>query len=142
MEKSEAFRAKNFNSQSRSFLTSEAKKAFIKLKSIFVKAPILNHFDLEYHIQIKMDVYGYAIDGILNQLILYDLDQWHLIAFFSKKMIPVETWYETHNGELLAIVKVFKTWKCYLKDCKHEVLVLTDHNNLQHFINTKNLSSK
>ncbi len=57
-------------------------------------------------------------------------------------MIPIETWYETHNGELLAIIEVFKTWKHYLEGCKHEVLVLTDHKNLQRFINTKSLSSR
>ena len=31
------------------------------------------------------------------------------MAFFSQKMIPVETKYETLNGELLAIIEAFKT---------------------------------
>ncbi len=57
-------------------------------------------------------------------------------------MIPAETPYETHDGELLVIVKVFKTWKHYQEGCKHEVLVLTDHNNLQRFMDTKILSSR
>ena len=57
-------------------------------------------------------------------------------------MIPAETWYETHNGELLAIVEAFKTWRHYLEGCKHEVLVLTNHNNLCRFMDTKSLSSK
>ena len=56
-------------------------------------------------------------------------------------MIPAETRYETHDGELLAIVETFKTWRHYLEGCKHEVLVLTDHNNLRRFMDTKNLSS-
>ncbi len=55
-------------------------------------------------------------------------------------MIPTETQYEIHNRELLAIVEAFKTWKHYLEGCKHEALVLRDHNNLQCFIDTKNLS--
>ena len=57
-------------------------------------------------------------------------------------MIPAETQYETHNGELLAIVEAFKTWRHYLEGCKHEVFVITDHNNLRCFINTKSLSSR
>ena len=57
-------------------------------------------------------------------------------------MIPVETRYKTHDGELLAIVEAFKTWKHYLEGFQHEVFVLTDHNNLRRFINTKSLSSK
>ena len=57
-------------------------------------------------------------------------------------MIPAKTRYETHDNELLAIVEVFKTWRHYLKGCKHEVLVLTDHNNLRQFMDTKSLSSR
>ena len=49
-------------------------------------------------------------------------------------MIPAKTRYETHDGELLAIVEAFKTWKYYLKGSQHEVLVLIDHNNLRRFI--------
>ena len=57
-------------------------------------------------------------------------------------MIPAETRYETHDQELLVIVKAFKNWRHYLKDCKYEVLVLTDHKNLRRFMNTKNLSPR
>ena len=57
-------------------------------------------------------------------------------------MIPAKTQYKTHNGKLLAIVKAFKTWRHYLEGCKHEVLVLTDHNNLRRFMDTKSLSSR
>ena len=57
-------------------------------------------------------------------------------------MIPTETRYETHDGELLAIVEAFKTWQHYLEDCKHEVLVLRDYNNLRRFMDMKSLSSK
>lgn len=55
-------------------------------------------------------------------------------------MIPIETWYKTHDKELLAIIKAFKIWRYYQEDYKYEVLILTDYNNLQKFIDTKNLS--
>ena len=55
-------------------------------------------------------------------------------------MIPVETRYETNNGELLAIVEAFKTWRHYLEGSQHQVFVLTDHNNLRRFMDTKSLS--
>ena len=55
-------------------------------------------------------------------------------------MIPAETCYETHNAELLAIVKAFKHWRYYLEGCQYKVLVLIDHNNLRRFINTKSFS--
>ena len=107
MPKKEAYRAKNLG-QSGTFLTTNAKRAFIKLRQAFVKALILNHFDSKRHIQIETDALGYAISGILNQLTLDDLGQWYPVAFFSKKMIPSMTQYETYDDELLAIVKALK----------------------------------
>ena len=55
-------------------------------------------------------------------------------------MIPSETRYETHNGELPAIIEAFKTWRHYLEGYKYEILVLIDHNNLRQFTDTKSLS--
>ena len=63
------------------------------------------------------------------------------MAYYFQKMIPGKTWYKTQDGELLAIVEAFKTWRHYLESCKHEVLVLTDYNNLYCFMETKSLSS-
>ncbi len=123
-------------------LTLRARKAFTKLRQAFVEAPILNYFDPECHIWIEMNASGYVIGRILSQLTLNDLGQCHPIAVFSKKMISSETQYETYNGELLAIIEAFKTWRHYLEGCKHDVLVLTEHNNLQHFMDTKSLSSR
>ena len=135
------------------FLTPDAKKAFNHLRLAFIEAPILRHFDPESHIRIETDASGYAIGGVLSQLNLdsdappndsnkSDFGQWHPVAYFSRKMIPVETRYKTHDAELLAIVEAFKTWRHYLEGCKHEVLVLTDHNNLRRFMDTKSLSSR
>lgn len=51
------------------------------------------------------------------------------MTFFSWKMIFAKIYYKTYNNELKAIIKTFKTWKYYLKDCKYEVLILIDYNN-------------
>ena len=128
--------------RSSDFLTPGAKLAFTKLRQAFIKALILHHFDLECHIRVETDASGYAIGGVLSQLNLNDLGQWHPVNFFSRKMIPAKTRYETYNGELLAIVEAFKTWRHYLEGSQHKVLILTDHNNLCRFIETKSLSSK
>ena len=132
------------------FLTPEARLTFTQLRQAFVEASILHHFDPKSHIWIETDVSGYAIGDVLSQLFSgtqpdgvvtkNNLGQWHLVAFFFKKIIPTEIWYETHDNKLLAIVEVFKIWRHYLKGCKHKVLVLTDYNNRRHFMDTKNLS--
>ena len=92
-----------------------------------------------------------AIERVLSQLTLNQmtLDEilrsnvdWYPVAYFSKKIIPAETQYKTHDGELLAIIETFKTWQYYLKGYKHEVFVFIDYNNLCWFMNTKSLSSR
>ena len=139
--KRSSFTSKNSN-RATGYLTPGTKQAFTQLRQAFTKAPIFRHFDSECHIRIETDVSGYAIGGSLSQLTLDNLSQWHPVAFSSQKMIPAETWYKTHNGELLAIVKAFKTWRHYVKDCKHKVLVLIDHNNLRRFMDIRSLSSR
>ena len=101
------------------FLTFDARTAFNRLQLACIEAPILRHFDPECHIWIEINALDYAIGGELSQLTFRtnpdevvtktDLGQWHPVAFFSRKMIPAETQYETHNNKLLAIVEVFKT---------------------------------
>ena len=125
-----------------SFLISGARKTFTKLRQAFLKTPILHHFDPERHIRIETDESGYAIGGVLSQLTPDDSGRWHPVAFFSCKMIPTETKYETYNSELLAIVEAFKTWRHYLEGSQHRVFVLTDHKNLRRFMDTKSLSSR
>ena len=122
------------------YLTPKARLVFTKLRKAFNKAPIIQHFDSECHIRIETDASRYAIDGVLSQLTLDNLGRWHPVACYSQKIIPAETQYKTHDGELLAIVEAFKRLQHYLKICKHKVLVLTDHNNLRRFMDMKSLS--
>ena len=124
-----------------SFLTPDARRAFTQLRQAFTEALILRHFDPERHIRIKTDVSGYVIGSVLSQM-TSETSQWYLVAYYLQKMIPAKTRYETHNAKLLAIVKAFKNWRHYLKGCQYKVLVLTDHNNLRWFMDTKSLSSR
>ena len=101
------------------FLTPDTRTAFNRLQLAFTEAPILWHFDPEYHIWIETNALGYAIGGVLCQLTSgtnsngvvtkADLGQWHPVVFFLKKMIFVKTQYKTYDGKLLAIIEAFKT---------------------------------
>ena len=51
-----------------SFLTPEARRAFIQLRQAFTEAPIFRYFNPERHIRIETDASSYAIDGILSQM--------------------------------------------------------------------------
>ena len=63
VKKAEISRVKNLG-QSDTFVIANAKKAFTKLRQMFIKALILNYFDPEHHIQIETDVSGYTIGEI------------------------------------------------------------------------------
>ena len=52
------------------FLPFEAKLVFLRLKQAFTEVSILYDFDPERYIRIEIDASGYAISGILSQLIL------------------------------------------------------------------------
>ena len=83
------------------FLTSDARTAFNRLRLAFTEARILHHFDSKCHIWIETDALGSTIGRVLSQLTFgtnpdkvvtkTDLGQWHLVAFFSKKMIFIKT---------------------------------------------------
>ena len=95
------------------FLTLGTKEAFNQLRQAFTKAPIFRYFDLECHIRIETDAFGYTIGEVLSQPTSNHLtsnqSQWHPMAYFLKKMIPAETRYYIYDGKLLAIIEALKT---------------------------------
>ena len=42
---------------------------------MFIEAPMLNYFNLERHIQIETDIFGYNIGTVFSQLTSNDLSQ-------------------------------------------------------------------
>ena len=66
---------------------------------------ILKIYTLSLLIVVKTDV----LDFILGvYLIQKHLDRWHLVAYYSRKMTPLELNYNIYNKELLGIVTVLK----------------------------------
>ena len=51
------------------FLTPDARTDFNRLRLAITEAPILQYFNPECYIWIETDASGYAISGVLNQLI-------------------------------------------------------------------------
>ena len=64
----------------------------------------------------------------------FEQRKWHFIVFHSRKMIFAETRYETHDQKLLMIIMIFKQWKHYLKNNRHFIIILINHNNLHYFM--------
>ena len=122
------------------------RKSFNALKQAFTGADVLVHFDPSKPIMLETDASGFAIGAVLSQQHV-DINNpanqhWKPVAYFSRKMIPAENNYETHDQELLAIVAAFKHWRHYLEGSAHTVLVKTDHNSLKYFMTKKELNRR
>jgi hypothetical protein len=98
---------------------------FDLLKQAFTKAPILAHSTLKLP---------------LSSSATHQAKELHLITFFIHSMQSAELNYNVYDKELLAIVECFQIWHPYLEGSVHMVQVYTDHNNLQYFTTTKQLS--
>jgi hypothetical protein len=57
----------------------------------------------------------------------------HPCAYLSKSLMKEQRNYDTEDRELLAIVWALKEWRHYIQGSGHTTIVLSDHNNLQHF---------
>lgn len=57
--------------------------------------------------------------------------------FFFKKIILTVTRYKIYNNKLLFIIKFFKTWQYYVKNCKYKTFIFTYYKHLYSFINEK-----
>jgi len=55
-------------------------------------------------------------------------------------MDKAEINYEIHDNEMLAVVSAFKEWRRYLKGARFQIIVYTDHKNLEYFATTKVLN--
>ena len=123
------------------FKWSEAcQQAFKDLKRAFTTAPVLTHYDSSLETWVETDASNFVIAGVLSQMHGEVLKP---VAYFSKKMTPAECNYMIYDKELLAIVKSFKTWRPELASVQNEpVKVLTNHQNLEHFMTTKQLNRR
>jgi hypothetical protein len=81
--------------------------------------------------QIQVDSSLFATGGILSQM---DTNgDRHPCAYLSKSLTKEQRNYDTGDRELLAIVQALKEWRHYIQGSGHTTIVLSDHNNLQHF---------
>ena len=111
--------------------------AFDKLKRAFTFAPVLAYYDSKLETWVETNASDFVVAGVLLQMHGEVLKP---VAYFSKKMTPAECNYMIYDKELLAIVKSFKIWRPELASVNEPAKVLTDHQNLEHFMTTKQLN--
>ena len=118
----------------------ECQKFFKLLKERFTTALILVHFDSTKEIIVKTDASDWVSTEILSQ---YSDDNILCpVAFFSKKHSVQEVNYEIYDKELLVIICAFEEWWPELEGSAFPLKIITDHQNLEYFMSTKQLSCR
>jgi len=117
--------------------TSDHQRAFDTIKQRMSSKPtlILPREDVTF--VVHTDASGFAVGASLNQDHGSGLQP---IAFISKKLLPAETRYATHEQELLAIIIAVKTWRHFIYGKRF--VIQTDHHSLIHFQKQQNLSNR
>ena len=87
---------------------------------------------------VETDTSDFAIAGILS--VTTPDNEIHLVTFFSHSLQSMECNYNTHNKELLAIFKAFKSWRHFLEGAAITINTVTDHKNLEYFTTSKKLT--
>ena len=83
----------------------EQKTLFKKLKELFTAKQILKIYILNLPTMVKTDILDFVLGIYLVQKYL---DRWHLVIYYSHKIIPPELNYNIYNKELLGIVIALK----------------------------------
>ena len=104
---------------------------------MFTTGPILTDFDDTRPTKLVTDARDFALGAVLSQLC--EDEKWHPVAFHSRKFSPAEINYDVHDKEVAAIVAAFKEWAYMLMSVDDQILVYTDHKNLEYFSTTKTL---
>jgi hypothetical protein len=115
-------------------------KAFGELKRLFVKEPLLVHFDFEKLRYVHVDSFGFAIAAVLSQP--NNKGELLTVSYFSRKLTDQERSWMIFALELLEIVEACKEWRIWLMVTSEPVWMFSDHSNLLYFKTAKYLSPK
>jgi hypothetical protein len=106
-------------------------KSFDSIKEAICQQPVLAHPDPSKPYYLETDASGAAMGAILSQR--QEDRQLHPIAYMSQSFAGAEQNYNTHNKELLAIIKALEFWWILLEGTKEHIIVFTDHRNLEYW---------
>ncbi|QRW23874.1 Retrotransposable element Tf2 protein [Rhizoctonia solani] len=114
--------------------------AFQELKNLVTKSLVLIHSNPELPYYLETDASGVAMGAILSQQGLDN--RLHPIAYMSKSFSGAEANYDTHNKELLAIIKALEEWRIFLEATDKPVQVFSDHRNLEYWMQARTFNRR
>ncbi|QRW20573.1 Retrotransposable element Tf2 protein [Rhizoctonia solani] len=115
-------------------------QAFQELKALVTKAPVLIHSNPNLPYYLETDASGIAMGAILSQR--GEDNRLHPVAYMSKSFSGAEANYDTHDKELLAIIKALEEWRIFLEATDRPIQVFTDHRNLEYWMQARTFNRR
>ncbi|QRW26650.1 Retrotransposable element Tf2 protein [Rhizoctonia solani] len=119
-------------------VTEEA--AFQELKALVTKSPVLIHSNPKLPYYLETDASGVAMGAILSQR--GEDNRLHPVAYMSKSFSGAKANYDTHDKELLAIIKALEEWRIFLEATDRPIQVFTDHRNLEYWMQARTFNRR
>ncbi|QRW24207.1 Retrotransposable element Tf2 protein [Rhizoctonia solani] len=114
--------------------------AFQELKSLVTQSLVLVHSNPELPYYLETDASGVAMGAILSQR--GEDNRLHPVAYMSKSFSGAKANYDTHNKELLAIIKALEEWRIFLEATDRPIQVFTDHRNLEYWMQARTFNRR
>ncbi|QRW20747.1 Retrotransposable element Tf2 protein [Rhizoctonia solani] len=115
-------------------------EAFQELKSLVTQSPVLVHSNPELPYYLETDASGVAMGAVLSQQ--GEDNRLHPVAYMSKSFSGAKANYDTHNKELLAIIKALEEWRIFLEATDRPIQVFTDHRNLEYWMQARTFNRR
>jgi hypothetical protein len=106
-------------------------ESFGAIKEAICQRPVLAHPDPSKQYYLETDASGAAMGAILSQR--QEDGRLHPIAYMSQSFSGAEHNYDTHDKELLAIIKALEFWRIFLEGTEIPITVFTNHRNLEYW---------
>ncbi|CEL53441.1 Retrotransposable element Tf2 155 kDa protein type 1 OS=Schizosaccharomyces pombe (strain 972 / ATCC 24843) GN=Tf2-1 PE=4 SV=1 [Rhizoctonia solani AG-1 IB] len=91
--------------------TNKEERAFRDLQQAIITAPVIVHTNPAKPYFLETDASGAALGSVLSQR--QDDGQLHPIGYLSESFKGAEQNYDTHDKELLAIIRLFEHWRTW-----------------------------
>ncbi|QRW24229.1 Retrotransposable element Tf2 protein [Rhizoctonia solani] len=119
---------------------TQEEEAFQELKSLVTRSLVLIHSNPDLPYYLETDASGVAMGAILSQR--GEDNRLHPIAYMSKSFSGAEANYDTHDKELLAIIKALEEWRIFLEATDKAIQVFTDHRNLEYWMQARTFNQR
>ena len=118
----------------------EQQRAFDTLKEHIIAEPVLRQPDLTKPFEIEVNSSGFTRGAVLLQK--GPDNKKHPITFYSQTLMEAEHNYPIKDLEFSPIVYALLHWHLFLVGSPHDIIIHTDHNNLQVWTQPQKISRR